>query len=52
MNFSIIAEAAGTDLGKMPFIMFGAYLVMLIGIGCYGYIKSKIYVVLYYIKDL
>lgn len=41
MNFSIIAEAAGTNLGKMPFIMFGAYLVMLIGIGGYGYIKSK-----------
>lgn len=41
MNLSIIAEAVGADLGKMPFIMFGAYLVMLIGIGFYGYVKSK-----------
>ena len=41
MNLPVISEVAGADLGKMPFIMFGAYLVMLIGIGCYGYIKSK-----------
>lgn len=41
MNLSIIAEAVGADLGKMPFIMFGVYLVMLIGIGFYGYVKSK-----------
>ncbi|MBN2377610.1 MAG: sodium:solute symporter family protein [Sedimentisphaerales bacterium] len=41
MDFSILAQNSGPDLGKMPYIMFGAYLVLLMGIGGYGYIKSK-----------
>jgi len=42
MSLSIIAETAGHDLGKIPFVMFGIYLLILIGIGCYGYLKSKL----------
>ena len=41
MVFSMLAQNSGPDLGKMPYIMFGAYLVLLMGIGGYGYIKSK-----------
>ena len=38
---SLMIAQTSENLGYLPFVMLGAYLSMLIGIGVYGYIKSK-----------
>jgi len=37
----ILAKTDGSNMGNLPIIMMGVYLLMLAGVGVYGYIKSK-----------
>ena len=41
MNELLLAESARSELGWLPMIVLGLYLCLLMGLGVYGYLKSK-----------
>ena len=41
MNELLLAQADSSGLGWLPVIVLGLYLCLLMGLGVYGYIKSK-----------
>ena len=41
MNLSVFAAAEGAGLGNVPIVVLGVYLCMLLGLGLYGFLKSK-----------
>lgn len=41
MNTHLLAQTAVSGLGYLPLVVLGVYLCLLLGLGVYGYIKSK-----------
>ena len=41
MSEAAATEAAGMDLGRLPLAVLGLYVVVLLGLGVYGFLKSK-----------
>jgi len=41
MNEFLLAQTAVSELGYLPLVVLGVYLCLLLGLGVYGYIKSK-----------
>ncbi len=41
MNAFLLAQTAVSELGYLPVVVLGVYLCLLLGLGVYGYIKSK-----------